>query len=59
LTKFLKPLWNRKTVAQALEETTQIDEETNVEEEVKENTGDYKVIEIIVDPANDKPLFHR
>jgi hypothetical protein len=51
-----KTALEQETVAQALEETTQIDEETNVEEEVKENTGDYKVIEIIVDPANDKPL---
>jgi hypothetical protein len=50
-----KTALEQETVAQALEETTQIDEETNVEE-VKENTGDYKVIEIIVDPANDKPL---
>jgi hypothetical protein len=51
-----KTALEQETVAQALEETTQIDEETNVEEEVKENTGDYKVIEIIVDHSNDKPL---
>ena len=51
-----KTALEQETVAQALEETTQIDEETNVEEEVKEIKEDYKVIEIIVDPANDKPL---
>ena len=51
-----KTALEQETVAQALEETTQIDEETNVEEEVKEITGDYKVIEIIVDHSNDKPL---
>ena len=51
-----KTALEQETVAQALEETTQIDEETNVEEEVKEIKEDYKVIEIIVDPSNDKPL---
>jgi hypothetical protein len=51
-----KSALEQEIVPQALEETTQIDEETNVEEEVKENTGDYKVIEIIVDHSNDKPL---
>ena len=51
-----KTALEQETVAQALEETTQIDEETNVEEEVKEIKEDYKVIEIIVDHSNDKPL---
>lgn len=51
-----KTALEQEIVSQALEETTQINEETNVEEEVKEIKEDYKIIEIIVNPSNDKPL---